>query len=1509
MKRTTLIYSLAALAMAALPAGASQVVKQLQSAKVSTSVQPVKALSESKVSAGELENSFGKRLIELYKSQGLPLPMSEEQMMRLHPGTPGPLMTAAQEMPEVPVTFTGYCQFSATPEGRRTMKYGFYTFGTEDGLVRKEYKNVDYCVNGGGSYIGHRFYGMSNIPMPIDDHMYEKWYFVAYDTDLWTPLENHGETGYPAWDYIVRSSAYDEAEGITYAFNSHQDLIRIDYEAYEDPEVVAENVDAMAAIAIHPTTGQMYGVNQKGEFCKINKANGEVKVLGTLDFPFFMALQSMTFDKRTGKLYLVAPETGPNDAVWSSLRELNLEDGSTNWFAYMPECEEYTCLNIIYPADDKAPADVADLHVEWPEAGVNGEVVFTAPAVCVDGSELSGDIAYTITLNDMEAEAISGVATAGTEVRQPIVAPEEGALKVVAVLSANGAEGNRNAIASWAGEDTPTATGLTFNYDADALTATISWTNPPVGANGGYIDPSKVTFDVVRYPDGAKVAEKTSDTTVTDDLSQCEYDGYYYTVTAYCGDKQGASISTEAKKVGRGRSLPYIADLSNEDTANAFTMIDGNGDGETFALNPWWNGGAFMSEYTYETGNDEWLLSPALRLEEGMTYHFSSRMGSLNARRPEMASLSYGIGDNTDTYATILPDTEFTTDFWGGTMNEETYLLVPSKTGDYHIAIHHSTPAETDGNVFIVMSFKVEEGLAAAVPAAVTDLTATPAEEGELECTLSFTAPTLNVGGSNLTSLSKIEVYRGEEMALVTTLNNVAPGNAYTVTDKDAFNGNIKYTVVAFNEAGAGAPADVTEYVGIDQPSVPLNVAIKDNLDGTATLSWTAPEEGIHGAVLDYDDLYYTVYVYDSGRWTAYESDIEGTSCTVSAPATGNQGFLFYSVAAVNELGESDKAEAEAICVGSPYTIPYIEGFSATNLAGVWFPNGTSEYMTWSIYSGMSADGDNYVMGLKAKDKGVGTLTSGKISLKGAESPKLTVAFLHEARYDNSVEIYVKADGGEAEKCFSYSYSDVRDFAWRMVVIDLDKFKDSNYINVILAGVVEDRDEYGMFYFDDLSVRDVPADNLEIALSAPSRMTGGTEGEASVTVHNVGANEAESYKVELYANGTKVSEYESEEALASFGRNQVNMKFTASPADEQIDLKAVVVYAPDMIAADNESSPVTVKVFAPLYEAPGTLSENSGKLSWEAVEGNKAVTETFESYPAFNMNGFGDWTVIDGDLGYNFSFLTSSYPGKGERGAFFVVNFVDLGADPSVAEYVGHSGEQFAACARPNSGFNDDWMISPELSGDAQTISLWVRSHQQLLNADFEILASSTGCDVADFSLVESYSDISGEWTEYTAELPEGSKYFAIHCKTMMGGLLQIDDVTFYGKHLTLKGYNVYCNGLLVATTAADVTEYVTNATGVYCVTAMYEEGESGATNLVEVKTVGVASIYGEGMKVAGGEGAILFKGVEGRKVSVANAAGVVIFSAADMKSSAVPAAAGIYLVTVDGITRKVIVK
>ena len=195
----------------------------------------------------------------------------------------------------------------------------------------------------------------------------------------------------------------------------------------------------------------------------------------------------------------------------------------------------------------------------------------------------------------------------------------------------------------------------------------------------------------------------------------------------------------------------------------------------------------------------------------------------------------------------------------------------------------------------------------------------------------------------------------------------------------------------------------------------------------------------------------------------------------------------------------------------------------------------------------------------------------------------------------------------------------------------------------------------------------------------------------------------------------------------------------------------------------------------------------------------QTITEGFEDtnvFPTLSLGGitatqhtgaFGEWTIYDatGARVYGPSNLTWENKYAPQAWTPFL--------STTISGSTAHNGSQYMESICPDNyngyynGPADSWLVSPVLSGKEQTITFWARIFTTDYTPEtFEVLYTTGDIDREDFSnsvssfqLAKSYSSATTTWTEYSATLPAGAKYFAIrHTSNDIYGMM-IDDVTY----------------------------------------------------------------------------------------------------------------------------------
>lgn len=208
----------------------------------------------------------------------------------------------------------------------------------------------------------------------------------------------------------------------------------------------------------------------------------------------------------------------------------------------------------------------------------------------------------------------------------------------------------------------------------------------------------------------------------------------------------------------------------------------------------------------------------------------------------------------------------------------------------------------------------------AAAPAAVSGFQVVPAPKGVAQAELSWTNPSKTFGGSTLPALQKVEILRDD--VVIKTFDAPIPGAAQTYTDVltgQSAGSNYRYKVVAYNEAGAGAPAEVTAFVGMDVPASPGALSGRRLSSDGMVLSWQAPLQGANGGYVDRAALSYKV-VRQPGDNVLAEHLTE--TVFTDGGIKDIDGYT-YQVYAVNAQGESEAAVTPKVVLGPSLKLPY----------------------------------------------------------------------------------------------------------------------------------------------------------------------------------------------------------------------------------------------------------------------------------------------------------------------------------------------------------------------------------------------------------------------------------------------------------------------------------------------------------------------------------------------------------------------------------------------------------
>lgn len=532
---------------------------------------------------------------------------------------------------------------------------------------------------------------------------------------------------------------------------------------------------------------------------------------------------------------------------------------------------------------------------------------------------------------------------------------------------------------------------------------------------------------------------------------------------------------------------------------------------------------------------------------------------------------------------------------------------------------------------------------------------------------------------------------------------------------------------------------------------------------------------------------------------------------------------------------------------GKEDTFPFVEHFAGGKPSHFWvgdYPAGG--HVHWSsMLSGMKTpdfDGGHAVFSGETGGEWSRYYTA-KISMEGAVTPVLSFSYFTQYPSDTPLKVMVAKNGGEFQTIHEVALGNLDDVkAWKKVQVPMDDFMDADYIQLAF--------DYTTFantdniYLDNIQLNNPVAHDLGVVLnSVPSSLKAGEMATVEALVVNGGTEAyASGASVEVVVNGT-VAATQAVGALEADAQCLVAVSFAAPKiAADSTDVYLRLAYADDGNADNNTSATARVKVRHANLPAPTGVNAVRGDdgttaISWAAPTApteNKPVTDDFEAYADFAISNVGDWTLNDVDRGTPGGISGLDFKNNGGvEMAGLVLNTEAAGFTNTV--WFPHSGKkEFAFLG--NVGESSDWLVSPELPGTAQQISFYVNAPSASYDEYYQVLYSTTNEQPESFTPATGYaSPVKAQrgWNEVRVNLPEGSKFFAIHYTNNDSYILLVDDITYLPdssavKSLSFQGYNVYRDGELVTATPTTALTLTDDAQGTqYSVTAVYAEGES----------------------------------------------------------------------------------
>ncbi len=567
------------------------------------------------------------------------------------------------------------------------------------------------------------------------------------------------------------------------------------------------------------------------------------------------------------------------------------------------------------PAFD-APLAVSDA-VATPGANgaLNATLTFKAPTKSFDGKDLTGDVKVTA----MRDGEVVGETTLAPGASGSIV--DNNAVNGVnnyVLLSSNAAgDGDKVEVSCRCGEDAPSyVKNVKFTTSPDNISTTLSWEAPTEGMNGGYVDPSKLTYTIyIPSEDGYNVefVDETTELSYDIMIDEETLQAYSFYVTAK--NQVGESdLMGSIVMLGTPYQLPFEEKLVGTSLTNSPWLLDNNDPN---------------SETTWEIGGvmENYNLPEAVVAPDGgmmICYDFwenaegtcglkAPKMNFAGAKAPTLYLSMYHYTTAADVNElSVLVTTDDAN--YENVFAKKVNAAAENGWVEYQVGLEKFKDAawvgiELEGHIaadgFIFVDYVIVEN-ASENDVMVEKFTA-PLNT-KLGETVEFTADVFNKGVHKADY--KMAFYVGDELVGEESVTGLEP--AATKSHK------VEYVTVAENLGEAVVKAVVTQTNATDEVAanneatakmmvsqpylrVVTDLAGTEN-EGTVTLTWSEPTLS-PDPVVDNMEAYESFAIDGIGKYTIVDDDEKETYGIDGADFELANGPKAWQVWAPNEIG------------------------------------------------------------------------------------------------------------------------------------------------------------------------------------------------------------------------------------------------------------------------------------------------------------------------------------------------------------------------------------------------------------------------------------------------------------------------------------------------------------------------------------------------------------------------------------------------------------------------------
>lgn len=741
----------------------------------------------------------------------------------------------------------------------------------------------------------------------------------------WQPLA--AQTAFPLTLELTDQAAFDTWTTI----NANNDDYAWTFDAAQSAAAINSSSAAANDYIVSPAVALEAG--------KTYKVNTKLKSSGSYDYQDYQILAGTTADATSLDGNVIYTETKFRVNTYFADRGGNFTPTESGNYYFAIKCTsgkwngtlyfEKLTVDVVVPYPGKVTSISA---AAAPKGAMEATVSWTWPTQTDLGTALTsitGAKVYRGTTSSFTANDASFVGTAeggepggkGSWVDNTITEPGKYYYKIIP-FNENGPSPvapSASTVSSWVGPDASlkSISKVTATNDPDNETAVFVEWDIPQGYNGGWVDPSAISYKIVRSSSttgDVTLEEAWKGTLPFHDTTLPGLGSYTYKIyTIYNGSTSWSAATSNKVSIAGTMALPYSQDFSASDSFDLFTLFHGS------EATRDWSRSSSSANYWGGPTADAWMLTPRFHLEAGKAYSLSFSTRVSRATSPKNLMVYTG----TQATAEALEPGMIFSEQITGTLNQSKQVTVSVETdGDYYIAFRCYGPS--DSNDLYVDDITFEE--TDIIPAPVAKLTATAGDKGAMEAMLSWTNPSKTNAGTQLASISAVEIYNGAEKVADYT-DILTPGAEASTTVAVANVGFNEFSIkVVEGENSSESTSSAKVWIGPDTPNAvtDLTVTVADN--GSRLISFTAPSTSVNGGYVDYENIVYTV-----NRNDVTLSDKLTETTFTDDEADLELGKYTYSVTATYLDHESVTVSAAPMMLGEALSLPYNPDFSKAN--------------------------------------------------------------------------------------------------------------------------------------------------------------------------------------------------------------------------------------------------------------------------------------------------------------------------------------------------------------------------------------------------------------------------------------------------------------------------------------------------------------------------------------------------------------------------------------------------